>query len=185
MIFFSVRNRTGLAETTLRRHHGSIYPLETMDDGAWHRRACTQYIPYKGSTDVVADLRTGRLQAAIDNVAVMRQHIQAGYVRALAVTSRKPSSVLPGVPTVAESGLAGFEAVGWFGVFAPAGTPKAVLDTLSGNLQSAMRADGLRNQFATLGAEPQSGSAQDLQKLLADEIRVWSEIIKSANITAQ
>ena len=144
-----------------------------------------QYIPYKGSTDVVADLRTGRLQAAIDNVAVMRQHIQAGYVRALAVTSRKPSSVLPGVPTVAESGLAGFEAVGWFGVFAPAGTPKAVLDTLSGNLQGAMRADGLRNQFATLGAEPQSGSAQDLKKLLADEIRVWSEIIRSANITAQ
>lgn len=144
-----------------------------------------QYIPYKGSSDALSDLRSGRVQAAIDNVAVMRQQIEGGHVRALAVTSRQPSNVLSGVPTIADSGVADFEAVGWFGVFAPQSISRDVADALSQSLQAIMQQGQLREKLVMLGAESQSGSPQDLQRLLSSEVRKWGDIIESANIGAQ
>src|SRR5690606_8570056 len=139
-----------------------------------------QYIPYKGSSEAIPDLATGRIQAAMDNVAVMRQHIESGSVRAIAVTSSEQSNVLPGVPTISESGLAGFSAIGWFGIFAPGGTPQEVVDVVGEALQAVMRSDDVRSKLVTMGAESHSGRAEDLKTLLDSEVSTWRDIIKAA-----
>jgi tripartite-type tricarboxylate transporter receptor subunit TctC len=177
-----------------RKHPGEINYAGSSPGTAQHlswelikrmSKTDMQYIPYKGSADAFPDLRSGRLQAAIDNVAVMRANIDSGDVRPLAVTSKNPSSVLPGVPTIAPSGLPGFESTGWFGVFAPAGTPKDVVDTLSASLGDIMKSEDVKAKLLVLGAEPLSGSSEDLKNLLAREVKTWSEVIQSAHISAQ
>jgi len=143
-----------------------------------------QYIPYKGSSDLLPDLKTGRIQAAIDNVAVMRSHIEDGSLRGIAVTSSEPSAVLPGVPPISAT-LPGFQTIGWFGVFGPAGLPKPIADRLSAELRAVMGEQDVRDRLLGLGAEARDGSAEALRTLLASEVATWSQVIKDAGIKAQ
>ena len=140
------------------------------------------YVPYKGTGVLMPDLLGGRLQAAIDNVLVVVPYMKSGQLRGLAVTSAKRSSVVPELPTIAESGAPGFQSAGWFGVLAPAGTPASTIKKLNQEISLAMQQSDVRERLLAQGAEPLLGPPDDLKKLLAREREVWGKLIREAGI---
>jgi tripartite-type tricarboxylate transporter receptor subunit TctC len=143
------------------------------------------YVPYKGTGAMMPDLLGGRLDVAIDNVLVMAPYVKNGTLRGLAVTSATRSPVLPELPTIAEAGAPGFRVIGWFGVFAPAKTPTAIINKLNAEMAAIMRRPDVTEPLLAQGAEPQSGPPEALQKLLAEEIAQWSKVIREAGIRAE
>jgi tripartite-type tricarboxylate transporter receptor subunit TctC len=144
-----------------------------------------QYIAYKGTGALMPDLLAGRLQAGIDNVAVLTPYIKAGQLRGIAVTGAARSKLLPDLPTIAASGIPDFQATGWFGVFAPSKTPPDVLVALRAALRAIMAQPATRDRLSSIGAEPESGSSDELAALLKREVSVWSKVIKDGGITIQ
>jgi tripartite-type tricarboxylate transporter receptor subunit TctC len=144
-----------------------------------------RYVPYKGTGELMPDLLAGRLQAGIDNVAVLTPYIKSGQLRGIAVTSAERTPLLPDLPTIAASGVPGFRAMGWFGVFATKKTPPAVLAALRKSVRLAMSSPQTRTKFAGMGAEPQSGTNNELATLLHSETTVWTKVIKESHITFQ
>ena len=140
------------------------------------------YIPYKGTGALMPDLLAGRLHAAIDNVAVLTQYIKNGALRGIAVTGAKRSALLPDLPTMIEAGVPGFQVIGWFGVFAPAKTPSQIVKQLNEAVVETLKQRAVIDRFVELGAEPSSGSQEELRKLLASEIDVWGKVIRDAGI---
>ena len=140
------------------------------------------YVPYKGTGALIPDLLGGRLQAAIDNVLVLAPHIKSGALRGLAVTSARRSAVVPELPTIAESGLPGFQASGWFGVLAAAATPVAIIDRLNQTITAIMQQPDVRSRLLAQGAEPLSGPPSELRNLLTREKEVWSRVIREAGV---
>jgi tripartite-type tricarboxylate transporter receptor subunit TctC len=143
------------------------------------------YVPYKGTGQLMPDLLGGRLHVAFDNVLVLAPHVKGGLLRPLGVTSSKRSVVYPDVPTIAETGVPGFHAVGWFGVFAPAKTPQAVVTRLNTALSALMQEPDLRDRLLGQGAEPLSGPPDALRKYLAGEVEKWGKVIRDAGIKAE
>ncbi|MFO1310429.1 MAG: tripartite tricarboxylate transporter substrate binding protein [Burkholderiales bacterium] len=143
------------------------------------------YVPYKGSGAMLPDLLSGRVDIAIDNVLLLTQYINKGQVKGLAVTGATRSPILPDLPTVAEAGTPGFQVIGWFGVFAPAKTPQAIVRKLNADIASIMKQPDVADPLLKQGAEPQSGSPEDLRRLLDREIAMWGKVIKEANIKAE
>jgi len=140
------------------------------------------YVPYKGTGALIPDLLGGRLQAAIDNVLVLAPHIKSGALRGLAVTSARRSAVVPELPTIAESGLPGFQASGWFGVLVVAATPVAIIDRLNQTIAAIMQQPDVRSRLLAQGAEPLSGPPSELRNLLVREKEVWSRVIREAGV---
>ena len=143
------------------------------------------YVPYKGTGAVMPDLLGGRLDVAFDNVLILTPYIKKGQLRALGVTSSKRSVVFPELPTLAETGVPGFHAVGWFGVFATAKTPQAIVNRLNSEIVSLMKEPEVRDRLLAQGAEPQPGSPEDLRRYLAGEIEKWGKVIREAGIKAE
>ncbi len=143
------------------------------------------YVPYKGTGAVMPDLLGGRLDLAIDNVLVLAPYIKKGQLRALGVTSLKRSVVYPELPTLAETGMPGFHAVGWFGVFAAAKTPQPIVNRLNTEIVALMKEPETRDRLLAQGAEPLPGTPADLRKYLADEIEKWGKVIREAGIKAE
>ncbi len=143
------------------------------------------YVPYKGTGQPMPDLLAGRLQAAIDNVAVLTQYVKNGSLRGLAVTSLNRSPLLPDLPTVAESGIPGFDVAGWFGVYAPANMPREIVKQLNEAMVNVMARSDTKNRLTELGLAPASGSQEELRKLLAREMSVWGKVIREAGIKAE
>ncbi len=147
-----------------------------------------QYVPYRGTGALMPDLLSGRLQAGIDNIAVLTPYVKSGQLRGIAVTSSARAALLPDLPTVASSnitGLADFAAVGWFGIFATGKTSPDVLAALRGAIRTVMAQSDMREKLTGMGAEPQSGSSDDMRALLKREISVWTKVIQESNITIQ
>ena len=140
------------------------------------------YVPYKGTGALIPDLLGGRLQAAIDNVLVLAPHIKSGALRGLAVTSARRSAVVPELPTIAESGLPGLQASGWFGVLAATATPVAIIDRLNQAIAAIMQQPDVRGRLLAQGAEPLSGPPSELRNLLTREKEVWSRVIREAGV---
>jgi tripartite-type tricarboxylate transporter receptor subunit TctC len=143
------------------------------------------YVPYKGTGQLMPDLLGGRLHAAFDNVLVLAPHIRSGTLRALGVTSSKRSVVFPELPTIAETGVPGFHAVGWFGIFAAARTPQPIITRLNAELSGLMKEPDVRDRLVAQGAEPLSGPPDDLRKYLAGEIEKWGKVIRDAGVQAE
>jgi tripartite-type tricarboxylate transporter receptor subunit TctC len=143
------------------------------------------YVPYKGTGAVMPDLLGGRLDLAIDNVLVLAPYIKKGQLRALGVTSSKRSVVYPELPTLEETGMPGFHAVGWFGVFAAAKTPQPIVKRLNGEIVALMKEPETRDRLLAQGAEPQPGGPEELRKHLAGEIAKWGKVIREAGIKAE
>jgi tripartite-type tricarboxylate transporter receptor subunit TctC len=143
------------------------------------------YVPYKGTGAVMPDLLGGRLDLAIDNVLVLAPYIKKGQLRALGVTSSKRSVVYPELPTLEETGMPGFHAVGWFGVFAAAKTPQPAVKRLHGEIVALMQEPETRDRLLAQGAEPQPGGPDELRKHLAGEIAKWGKVIREAGIKAE
>jgi tripartite-type tricarboxylate transporter receptor subunit TctC len=141
-------------------------------------------IPYKGSGNAMTDLQGGQLPAIVDTPTALRPHIAAGKVRAVAVTSSKASGLMPGVPTVAEQGLAGFEVIAWNGLYAPKGTPPAILSTLNAALNKVLGLGEVRQRLLDLGFDPAGGTAAQLREFAQAERAKWEPLVKAAGIKA-
>jgi tripartite-type tricarboxylate transporter receptor subunit TctC len=139
-------------------------------------------VPYKGMGPGLLDLIAGNVDLAFSNPAASYSHVQSGRLRALAVTGEKRSSMLPDVPTIAETAIAGFEASTWWGILAPAGTPSAIVSDVNGQLARAFTQREVTDRIAALGAEAVGGAPKRLADHLNSEIPKWREVIRAANI---
>ena len=142
------------------------------------------HVPYKGSSPLLVDVLAGRIDMTFDSYTVYEEHIKAGKVRVLGVTSKARMGSLPQVPTIGESGLKGYDVSNWLGVLAPAGTPKDVLATLHAALGRAMATPALKQQLVALGIEPAFGTPEEFTALIRAELPKWAEIVKKSGATA-
>ncbi len=139
-------------------------------------------IPYKGSPAVVTALRSGEIDVAFEILGPMLPQVQAGVVKALAVSSDKRNPALPEVPTAIEAGVAGYNVASWNALAAPAGTPPAVIEVLNRAAREAVASPAVRDKLAKLGMRVAASSPTELEKLLASEIDRWGAVIRAANI---
>lgn len=142
------------------------------------------HVPYKGTPPALVDIMAGRIDSSFSAVAPALPHVRANRLRAIAVTTPGPTAMLPGVPTVAES-LRGFEAETWYGLLAPAGTPKQIVTALNREVQSFLSMPGTLEKLHAQGYEPIGGTPQDFARFLKAETQKWRKIIKSAGIRPQ
>ena len=138
------------------------------------------HVPYKGSGGLQPDLMSGTINIAFDNLTATMAQIKAGRLRAIAVTSRARSPMLPDLPTIAESGLPGYEVTSWNAVFAPAGTPKEVIDRLNHELNAILQSPETRKFFAEQGGEAGGGTPRELADLVRAETVKWSKVVKDS-----
>jgi tripartite-type tricarboxylate transporter receptor subunit TctC len=139
-------------------------------------------VPYKATPAVLTALRAGEVDLAFEIVGPMVPQVQAGVVKALAVSSGQRNPALPEVPTVQQAGVSGYSVASWNALAAPAGTPAAVIETLNRAVREALASPAVRDKLARLGARVQAGSPAELQALLASEIPRWGEVIRNAKI---
>jgi len=135
------------------------------------------HVPYKGSGPALADMLGGQIQFWIANSPVVLQHIETGKLRALASTSAKRPMVAPNIPTIDEAGLTGYEADTWFGIFAPAKTPKAVLAQLNQDIVAVLNLPDVRQKFSAEGAEIVADSSASFTQRLHADIAKWKKVI--------
>jgi tripartite-type tricarboxylate transporter receptor subunit TctC len=140
------------------------------------------HIPYRGSAPALQDLIAGRVSVMFDLVLTAAPHVRSGAVRGLAVTGAKRSAALPDLPTIAESGLSGYEVSAWFGVFGPAGLPRPVVDRLNAEIARALAASDLQQRLASQGAETLAGSPDEFAAYLKAEIAKWGKVVRDAGI---
>lgn len=140
------------------------------------------HIPYKGSPPALVDVLGGRVAVMVSTLAPAMPQIKAGRLRALAITSAERSKVTPEIPTVAESGIRGYEAISWQGVLAPAGVPRAILQRLNGELRKVLDQAEPRRQLADQGYEPLSGTAEAFESYIKSEIAKWTRVVTSAGL---
>jgi tripartite-type tricarboxylate transporter receptor subunit TctC len=143
------------------------------------------HIPYKGTAPAVTDLIGGQVGAMFVNTLTAKPHVDSGRLRALAVTGSKRSSALPGVPTVAESGVPGYVAVQWYGLLAPAGTPAAVITRIHDEAVKALQTDEVKQKLAADGAEPVGSTPAEFAKLIRDDLEKWTRVARAAKIEPQ
>ncbi len=151
----------------------------------FHTKTQLNHIPYKGNGPALLDLLSGQVDVMFDQVASSQQHIVAGRLRALAVTSPKRLPALPDVPTVAELGYPELEMSSWASVTAAAGTPPDVIDVLSRAMLAALQEPAVRERFEKAGGIVAPGNPQELGALLRAETERWGKVIRAAGITAE
>jgi tripartite-type tricarboxylate transporter receptor subunit TctC len=142
------------------------------------------HVPYRGSSPAVLDLIGGRVQVMFDSIASALPHIRAGKLRAIAVASNTRSTLMPDVPTVAESDLHGYSAHSWLGIFVPTGTPQSVVDRLQRDLVATIDDPKTRARLVEAGFEPKSSTQADFAKLIRDEMEKWRPVVKMSGATA-
>jgi tripartite-type tricarboxylate transporter receptor subunit TctC len=143
------------------------------------------HVPYKGGILSVNDLLAGNVQLVFSDALPVMQHIRAGKLRALAVTSPERSPLAPEIPTCVESGLPGLVAVNWWGVLLPAGTPKVIADKFRADLVKVMQDPEVKEKFATLGVDAMSGTPEQFGAYMKSETAKYAKLIKEANIHAE
>ncbi|PIT83852.1 LacI family transcriptional regulator [Limnohabitans sp. 15K] len=143
------------------------------------------HVPYKGGGPALNDVIGGQVPLFFGNLASTLQHVQSGKLRALAVTSGKRSAILPDVPTLSETGLAGTEIYEWNAVFAPANTPEAVVKKLAAAFQQALDSPEVKTRVAQLGGELQKSSPDQARKFIEQQINLWGRVIKERQITTE
>ncbi len=142
------------------------------------------HVPYRGAGNAMTDLIGGQVPLMFDTMAASIPHIKGGKIRALAVTTAARSTLLPDLPTVADT-VPGYEASGPFGLGAPKDTPRAVLDKLNQEINAVLADPKVKARLADLGSEPLTGSTAEIGKLLADETEKWAKVVRAANIKVQ
>jgi len=144
-----------------------------------------QHVPYKGSGPSMNDLIGGRVMLTMDSLVQTLPHIKAGRLKALAVLGPRRTALLPEVPTIAESGLPGYALTNWFGLLAPAATPKQVLIQLNGDVLKILKQEDLQKKIADLGADVVGNSAEEFGAEMRAESAQWAEVIKAAGIRVE
>jgi tripartite-type tricarboxylate transporter receptor subunit TctC len=144
-----------------------------------------QPVPYKGSGPVSADVLGGQVPLGVVDVPSAIANVKAGKIKALAVTTKRRISAAPEVPTFEEAGVPGYEAIGWFGAVAPAGTSNSIIEKLNQEIIAALAAPEIRERALAAGAEPQTSSPQEFAAMIRDEARKWAQVIRTANVKLQ
>ena len=139
------------------------------------------HVPYKGLGPALVDVMTGRVPVVMGTMLSSLRHVQSGRLRALATTGVKRSSALPKIPTVSEAGVKGYHVTQWYGLFAPAGTPKPIIDKLNRAMVGALRAES--QKFARDGAEAVGNSPEEFARIMQSETVKWAKIVKMAGLT--
>jgi tripartite-type tricarboxylate transporter receptor subunit TctC len=142
------------------------------------------HVPYKGSAPMLTDLLGGQVQVTFDNLPASISHIRAGKLRALAVTTAVRSQELPDVPTVAET-VPGYEASAFFGIGAPKGTPKEIVDLINKHVNEALKDPAMLKKLGDLGGIPIPGTPEDFGKVVADETAKWEKVVHAANLSIE
>ncbi len=141
------------------------------------------YIPYKGTTPALADLMGGQVDVFFDNIGSMHKHHETGKAKILAVASAKRSALMPDIPTIAESGLPGFNASTWFAMAAPAGTPPEIVQKLHAAIVEVLKTKEVQEKFIALGADIVGNSPKEMQSFLISERLRWKKVIDNAGVT--
>ena len=136
------------------------------------------HIPYLQVGQATTDLISGQLQMMFQLVPGIAQHVRAGTVRPIAVLSPKRIAALPNVPTSAEAGMPGLESSAWFGILAPAGTPRAVIERLNRDINTVLKDAVLIKRYADLGVEALGGTPEDFARFLESETTKWAEVVR-------
>ena len=139
-----------------------------------------QHVPYKGSAQAIADVMGGQITMSFENIVVASPIVKSGRIKALAVTNAKRAVALPSVPTIAESGVPGFEAVGWFGVVAPAATPKDIVAKLNSELVRVLATPDIKERITSLGAEVVSTAPGGMDQFNRAQIALWAKVVKAS-----
>jgi tripartite-type tricarboxylate transporter receptor subunit TctC len=140
------------------------------------------HVPYKGMAAAMTDVISGQLQASIPTIPAALQHAKVGRLRALAVTSVRRSSVAPELPTMIEAGIPGYSASNWYGMAAPAKTPRAVIMRLNKEIRAAMATPDLAERFIALGLEPATSSPEEFSAFVKSEIAKWAKVVKASGL---
>lgn len=141
------------------------------------------HVPYKGSGPLTTDLLGGQVAMSFDTITPVLQHIKGGKLRALAVTTARRSSVLPDVPTLQEVGLKGFDIGTWFGVLAPASTPKDVVAKLNAEMVKIIKSPDFAQRMQAIGADPIGDSSTEMATRIRDETSKFAKLVKDGNVT--
>lgn len=141
-----------------------------------------QHIPYRGVSQSVTDILGGRVSGMVLNVLTSKPHLDSGKLLALGVTGAKRSEALPDVPTISESALPGYQALQWFGILAPAGTPAPIVQLLQARIAEGMRSTETKARLAADGAEAVASTPAEFAALINEEIQKWTVLAKAANI---
>jgi tripartite-type tricarboxylate transporter receptor subunit TctC len=142
------------------------------------------HIPYKGGGPMTQDALGGQIDVAVGSVAVIAPHVKSGRLRAIAVTGDKRSNSMPDVPSLSEQGFPGFSALAWWGIFAPSGTPKPILDKFHAELVKALDQPDLRKTLTELGMDLVVSTPEAEQKFLLGEMSRWGKVVRDNNIRA-
>jgi tripartite-type tricarboxylate transporter receptor subunit TctC len=140
------------------------------------------HVPYKGSGPAHIDLMGGQIQLMFDNIVALLPHVRAGKVRALAVSSVKRHPLLPDVPSIQEAGVKGFETVAWFGIVAPAGTPRNVIARLNAETLKALKLPDMQKRLIDSGSDIIGNTPEQADQFLRAEVEKWGKVVRAANV---
>jgi len=140
------------------------------------------HVPYKGVGPAMSDTLAGHVMSMVSNVASAKPHIEAGKLRALGVTSLKRAPALPDVPSISEAGVKDYEVLNWFGLFAPAGTPKEIVDKLARAANEALQAEEVGKSLAPQGIDLVGGGPEDFARYLDSEMKRWATVAEAAGL---
>ncbi len=141
-----------------------------------------QHVPYKGTALAIPDLANGQIAMLFDSLASAMPHIKSNRGRPIAVNAGRRSPLLPEVPTLAEAGMPEFNTNTWFGLFAPAGTPKEIVAKVREDVMAALQSADLRERFASVGAEPVGGTSEQFTARILSDTNRWAQVIKAAKV---
>ena len=139
-------------------------------------------MPYKGGGQAITDAVGGQIPLVFTAIATAQQYVRAGRLVGLGVPAARRSAALPEVPTFVESGLPGFDVSSWTGIFAPAGTPRPVIDKLQRELAAVLRTAFVRERYAVLGIEPVGNSSQEFGDQVRADLARWEKVVRAANV---
>jgi tripartite-type tricarboxylate transporter receptor subunit TctC len=162
---------------------GSLGHLAMLEVGNRAKVGFT-HIPYKGGGPLMNDAVGNQVPLAIGTVFLVSPHVKGGKLKALAVTSEKPTPQMPGVPTIAEQGVPGFAALAWWGVIAPAATPPAVVKRMHEELTKALRTPAVAEKLSAQGMDILGGGPEELDRFLRGEISRWAKVVKENDVKA-
>jgi tripartite-type tricarboxylate transporter receptor subunit TctC len=143
------------------------------------------HVPYKGTQLSINDMISGQVGILFDNVMTAKPHLDSGRLKGIAISSLQRSTIVPDIPTVAESGLPGFDSSNWFGVFGPAGLPRPVVERIDVELNRILADPAIKERFHTLGFEITGGHPAELTAIMQSEAQKWSKVIRDANVKAE
>ncbi len=170
---------------------GELYYASTGNGGTPHLAAEVfrmqakiniVHVPYKGTPPAVIDLLAGQVQLMFANTLSVLPHVRSGRLRALAISSSKRSAAAPELPTVAESGMPGFDVSTWFGMFAPAGTPKDIIGRLNGEVRKIVQMADVRERLISQGADPIGLAPEEFRAHVRSELVKWEKVVKAVGV---